>query len=755
MFGFWARLKEDLKYEIGGIFTLALALFGLVSLYAEKWESSLITWQSIGPVGRFLARVLTGLAGEGRYLLPLFLIIIAVKLIKDRQYNGFSARMSGLFVLYLVGLTALHLPLVQDSLSTLEIARTGLGGQGGGLMGALFAVFLANIFGRVGTYIVLSAVGVVSILMIVNTSLSNIALKLSKILVSFGRRLVNELGRFLFTFVEEEDIAETDTLPLVIDRADTKKVPVSDAITLSQSADSPIVQVYTEEKEKPVAQKGKSNEAAQEFQQPKDTGESTQAVEFQLPPVTLLQRSLRLKNPRMNKNITEKVKLLEETLAHFGVKGKVTRVSCGPTITRYELQPAPGIKVSKIVSLADDIALSLASPDVRIEAPIPGKAAIGIEVPNKEVTVVHFREVLESPEFIQSSSKLTVALGMDIAGNPVVGDLSKMPHLLVAGSTGSGKSVCMNALLCSLLFKCKPSELKLIVIDPKMVELSTYNGIPHLISPVVTDPKKAATALRWMVNEMENRYELFAAAGVKDIERYNRHKAQENPESTDPGLPYIVVLIDELADLMMVAPADVEDAICRLAQMARAAGIHMVVATQRPSVDVITGLIKANIPSRIAFAVSSQTDSRTIIDMGGAEKLLGQGDMLFFPVGTPKPIRVQGVYVSDKEVDEIVKFLRNQGTPQYEKSILEAEKSTATQGEEQEDDLLPEAVRVLIESGQASISMLQRRLRIGYTRAARLIDIMEERGIVGGYEGSKPRAILIGWEEYEKMFGNL
>ncbi|ABZ84870.1 ftsk/spoiiie family protein [Heliomicrobium modesticaldum Ice1] len=475
--------------------------------------------------------------------------------------------------------------------------------------------------------------------------------------------------------------------------------------------------------------------------------------EYTLPPLSLLHRSLRVKSPRLDHDITENVRILEETLNNFGVRVKVTQVNRGPAITRYEVQPAPGVKVSKITNLADDIALSLAAGAVRIEAPIPGKAAVGIEVPNKEVTAVTFREVLETNEFQQAASKLTIALGKDIAGAPVVTELNRMPHLLIAGATGAGKSVCMNALISSILFKAKPNEVKFLMIDPKMVELTQYNGIPHMIAPVVTDAKKAATALKWIVNEMENRYELFAASGVKDITRYNQFKAIDNPDGPQPALPYVVVLIDELADLMMVAAVDVEDAICRLAQMARAAGIHLVIATQRPSVDVITGIIKANVPSRIAFAVSSQIDSRTILDQAGAEKLLGRGDMLFSPVGSNKPLRVQGCYVSDKEVETVVEFLKTQGLPEYQEGVIKAQEQ-AEAPEEDDDELFVDAVRVLLDSGQASISMLQRRLRVGYARAARLIDIMEQRGIVGGYEGSKPREILISKVQFEAKYGS-
>lgn len=486
-------------------------------------------------------------------------------------------------------------------------------------------------------------------------------------------------------------------------------------------------------------------------------------AEYRLPPLTLLGEANRGNVGTTHKEILERSELLEKTLRTFGVEAKVLEVHIGPAITRFELQPAPGVKVSKIVNLADDLALNLAAEDVRIEAPIPGKAAIGIEVPNKERAAVYLRDVLESPDFVNNPSKLTIALGKDIAGRPVIGALEKMPHLLIAGSTGSGKSVCMNTIITSILFKCRPDEVKMLMIDPKMVELSTYNGIPHLAAPVCTDPRKAAGYLKWAVREMENRYELFAATGVRDITRYNQ-LCQEDPgpdrENPRKPLPYIIILIDELADLMMVAPGEVEDAICRLAQMARACGMHLVVATQRPSVDVITGLIKANVPSRIAFAVSSQIDSRTILDMGGAEKLLGRGDMLFFPVGKSKPERAQGAFIDEKEVEAVVKFTEMQGRPEYQAEALEVEGGNgrkASGGEDKEpsshDAQFAQAVRIIIEEGRASVSILQRRLRVNYTKAARLIDDMFERGWVGPHQGPKPREVLITMPMWHEIFG--
>lgn len=451
---------------------------------------------------------------------------------------------------------------------------------------------------------------------------------------------------------------------------------------------------------------------------------------------------------------TETSKLLEKVLLDFGVKAKVIRVTRGPVITRYELAPAPGVKISKIVNLADDIALGLAARDVRIEAPIPGIAAIGIEVPNKQARSVTFREVLETTSFGEYSSKLKVALGKDIADQPIIGDLIKMPHLLVAGATGSGKSVCITTIINSILYNATPDEVKLLLVDPKMVELSQYNGIPHLLAPVVVDPKKAASALKWIVKEMENRYELFAAAGVRDIERYNKFKAGET-ESWKPALPFIVVIIDELADLMMVAAGEVEEAICRLAQMARAAGIHLVIATQRPSVDVITGVIKANIPSRISFAVSSQIDSRTILDATGAEKLLGRGDMLYSPLGVNKALRVQGCLVTDDEVQRVITHWKKLGRPEYlDPEHLFADTTAKNEESNGPDDVLfIDAGQLFIRTGIASVSFLQRKLKLGYTRAARLMDMLQEQGVVGTYEGSKPRQVLLTLEEFNERFG--
>lgn len=442
--------------------------------------------------------------------------------------------------------------------------------------------------------------------------------------------------------------------------------------------------------------------------------------------------------------LNEQAYLLEETLENFNVKAKVIDVTKGPSVTRFEIQPAPGVKVSKVTSLTDDIKLCLAAKDIRIEAPIPGKHAIGIEVPNKVSSPVFLREIIRQGVFTQSSSPLTVALGLDISGQAIVTDLKKMPHGLVAGATGSGKSVCINSILISLLYKANPDEVKLMLIDPKMVELAPYNELPHLLTPVITDAKQATAALKWVVLEMERRYELFSTRGARDLGRYNELYSEDRRK---PALPYIVVIIDELADLMMVAPQDVEESICRIAQKARACGIHLLLATQRPSVDVITGLIKSNIPTRIAFSVSSQVDSRTIIDMSGAERLLGKGDMLFHENGAPKPVRVQGTFVSDDEIEKVLSFVKKQRKPEY---IIETDQlSRSHDGGEQEDELFEEACYFVLEQDGASASALQRRFRIGYNRAARLVDMMEAKGIISEAMGSKPRNILMSVSEFE------
>jgi len=495
-----------------------------------------------------------------------------------------------------------------------------------------------------------------------------------------------------------------------------------------------------------------SKEKKETTNKPVQSGKLLLDIEEYEPPIELLSKNEQLCYDKEMEDFIEynSYKLID-TLASFGVGAKIINVSNGPTVTRYELQPNPGVKVSKIINLADDIALNLAATGVRIEAPIPGKAAVGIEIPNKNNVSVFLRDVVDSKVFKNYPSKLAFAVGKDIAGNVVVGDIAKMPHLLIAGATGSGKSVCINTLIVSILYKASPAEVRLLMVDPKVVELGIYNGIPHLLIPVVTDPKKASGALSWAVIEMTTRYKLFADNNVRDLSSYNEMMKERGEGET---LPHIVIIIDELADLMMVAPNEVEDSICRLAQMARAAGMHLVIATQRPSVNVITGVIKANIPSRISFAVSSQIDSRTILDMAGAEKLLGRGDMLFSPLGQQKPLRVQGSFISDKEVDKIVSHIKSLQSAKYDEEILQKidkQNETSKPDTGGDDELLSQAIDMVLEMGQASASLIQRKFKVGYSRAARILDQMESWGVVGASEGSKPRQILINRQEWDEL----
>ena len=519
----------------------------------------------------------------------------------------------------------------------------------------------------------------------------------------------------------------------------------------------------TNDKEEPKDEETQQNAEAAKAEAETANGEAgeTKPYVYRKPPITLFDRPSRKSAGDVENELKTNAQLLVDTLASFGVQTKIIDISRGPSVTRYELQPLAGVKISKITNLADDIALNLAASGVRIEAPIPNKAAVGIEVPNKASSSVNIRSIFESKEFKDSKSPLSIALGVDIAGNVVVADLTRMPHLLIAGSTGSGKSVCINAVITSFLYKSSPEDVKLILIDPKVVELAEYNGIPHLLMPVVTEPKKAAGALGSAVAEMEKRYKLFAETGVREIKSYN--KLAETREDLEK-LPYVAIVIDELADLMMVAGKEVEDYICRIAQKARAAGMHLIVATQRPSVDVITGLIKANIPARIAFAVSSQVDSRTILDGGGAEKLLGMGDMLYLPLGASKPIRVQGTYVKDEEIGKVIDYIKTDYTVNYNEEMISSMENIAAastkggaasaDGGEQRDEMIPKAIETVVDAGQASTSLLQRKLKLGYARAARIMDEMEEMGIIGPYEGSKPRQVLITKAQWLEMMVN-
>lgn len=634
---------------------------------------------------------------------------------------------------------------------------------GGGMIGALLFAASYFLFDAAGSKIAAIIFMIIGFILLTGKTIGDV---LGKMLSVMGRFLASQWQAFLLD-MKEWKVARQKRKERK-ERKKTERQKTESQNTLEKT--DPFVQevvkptiisnfsekTLTESKEHSIEHDIEPGNDLSDHEPSADEDDSVLAVsinqpemenlDYQLPPLSLLKIPKKIDQSGEYELIHSNAAKLEKTFNSFGVKARVTQVHLGPAVTKYEVHPDVGVKVSKIVSLSDDLALALAAKDIRIEAPIPGKSAIGIEVPNSEIAMVSLREVLEAKEYNNPDSKLQIALGRDIYGEAVLAELNKMPHLLVAGATGSGKSVCINGIITSILMKAKPHEVKLMMIDPKMVELNVYNGIPHLLAPVVTDAKKASQALKKVVSEMERRYELFSHTGTRNIEGYNDYIKRHNlvEDAKQPYLPYIVVIVDELADLMMVASSDVEDSITRLAQMARAAGIHLIIATQRPSVDVITGIIKANIPSRIAFSVSSMTDSRTILDMGGAEKLLGRGDMLFLPVGASKPIRVQGAFLSDEEVEDVVNFVISQQKAQYQEEMIPDDVPEASG--EVDDDLYEEAVQMVIEMQTASVSMLQRRFRIGYSRAARLIDEMEARGIVGPYEGSKPRSVLVSKE---------
>lgn len=737
------RGNSLIYHEAAGVLLIGIGLFALISIYTNQ----------AGMVGGYLKELIMGLFGLVGYTIPVLLVISGILTIiaYRKRVNKLKLLLIILTVVFIMSIIHISYFKCFDSASVLAFVYSsyakGQEVKGSGALLSPFVFALYKLFGLAGSYVLLGAFVVVNLLLLTNLSLKAVGQNVYGTIKPMIQRQYarkKEDKPFVGEVIPAEEFKKKHNEDLhPLDEAFEDKQEISDMVAISRPKAR-----KQREKDK---QDGQQNSMQAEATQNVDVKlENLQKEGYIIPPLDLLKLLPASANDREQDRIAENnARLLEDTLNNFGVSAKVTHISRGPVITRYELQPAPGVKVSRIVNLSDDIALNLAAPSVRIEAPIPGKAAIGIEVPNRDVSPVLLREVLGSDEFIFHPSKLAVALGKDIAGKSIIADIARMPHLLIAGATGSGKSVCINTIIISILYKASPREVKFIMVDPKVVELNHYNGIPHLLIPVVTNPKKAAGALNWAVQEMTSRYNLFADAGVKDIEGYN-----SVVENEDERLPQIVVIIDELADLMMVSPSEVEDAICRLAQMARAAGIHLVIATQRPSVDVITGLIKANIPSRIAFAVSSQVDSRTILDMAGAEKLLGRGDMLFYPVGVNKPIRVQGCFISEKEVKAVVDYIKNQNAaPVYDAQAMEKiESDEESPSPDEHDELLPEAIEIVIDAGQASISMLQRRLRIGYARAARLIDEMEARGIVSGFEGSKPRNVLITREEFERLY---
>ena len=737
-----------------------------------------------GYIGEHLSPMLGGLMGWIKYLVPIGTFLIGITLIKEEKEFVFPKIMQYAIIILCICafITSMQLSSknkvlnVDDDFSNIVSQAYDMGTEnnGGGVIGALVAVPMTKMIGSLGTNVVLIGVAIL-------LAIFTFGIKPAELIDSISERIREAREYEEDDEEEEEEIVE----PKKKDKKDKKdkKKKVHSTIMPNPFADDeeetssiakydhdiPLAFDEKDEDNKKVKQTDfiEANLFKETEEQKEDKTkqvlqlEHAQVVDdqnYEFPPIALLENGGK-KVRSEKKTIADNALKLQKTLHSFGVTAKVEDVSVGPAITRYELKPAEGVRVSKIANLADDIALNLAAQSIRIEAPIPGKQAVGIEIPNKETEVVHLRDVIDSEEFATSDAKLSMGLGKDVSGKRVIIDIAKMPHLLVAGSTGSGKSVCINTMITSIIYKAKPSEVKLLMVDPKIVELSVYNGIPHLLIPVVTDPRKAAGALAWAVQEMEDRYAKFAAKGVRDIKGYNKALENGTEEEQNVKMPQIVIIIDELADLMMVAAKDVEDAICRLAQKARAAGMHLVIATQRPSVDVITGLIKANIPSRIAFAVSSQIDSRTILDMTGAEKLLGKGDMLYYPTGSSKPIRVQGTFVSDKEVEKIVDFLKKDGETIYNTDIIESiENANKTDKEIEEDEeaddvdpKLDEAIEEVIEYGQASTSFIQRRLKVGYARAGRIIDQMAERGIISGYQGSKPREVLITKERWQEL----
>lgn len=734
------REKKDKLFDFNGIILITLGVLILLALLSVMFSDPT---SLAGDMGVFINRIFIGLLGIGAYVLPFVLIYMGVSYIKIDKYLKVTKKSLGILIfivttMIFVELIVLPAYYVKGNMASAIIDQfKSKSVLHGGIISLIITVPISSLLGKVGSYIVLFALYIISLVLINNITI--------KELFTFEKVKSKKKSRDL----KETNIAIDEAMEYVSADGNTRdngssdesKIKIIDFMKMDEEENR-----FEGKTETSIEQPNKSKENRNNIEDIDidiSFGDGNKIYAYEHPAPELLHKNLSsLGKNSDKKDLLNSANKLQETLESFGVEAKVIQVTKGPSVTRFELQPHVGVKVSKIVNLADDIALNLAASGVRIEAPIPGKAAVGIEVPNKDLSAVFLREVIESEEFTLTKKNLAFALGKDIAGNCVVGDLSKMPHLLIAGATGSGKSVCINTLLISLLYKYTPQEVKLLLIDPKVVELNIYNGIPHLLIPVVTEPKKAAGALNWAVNEMTRRYKLFADNNVRNIEGYNDFVEKGIIEEK---LPWIVIIIDELADLMMVCPNDVEEYIGRLAQMARAAGMHLVIATQRPSVDVITGVIKANIPSRISFAVSSQIDSRTILDSSGAEKLLGKGDMLYYPVGESKPLRIQGAFVSEEEVETVVEFIRN-GLKEleYKKEIMdEIENSVSkSKGGEDCDELIDEAIKIVLEEGQASTSLLQRRLKIGYNRAARIIDEMEAEGIISGRNGSKPRQVF-------------
>jgi S-DNA-T family DNA segregation ATPase FtsK/SpoIIIE len=726
--------QGEMQGEIKGVLLITLGVLILISVLSSS---------SSGILGSAVRKILVALMGLGAYVFPIIFIFIGICFILRKNNFKFSRKFYGIIIFIINTLLTVQMVLmgkyytegsIGSGISKLFESNSAVHG---GIVSYLIDIPLYKLLGSAGSYVVFVAVYIVSFILISRVTIYDA--------LSFFKGKIKRPEKPAISGKTRETAK-----PETSSEKDAYVKGINSRIKIMNFMKSAGTEEALENKALPAAISDPVPDTSinEELDQEIKKSSCKNEVKYKFPAVELLKKNTQSQlNKEDKRELISNAAKLEETLSSFGVEAKVVQVSKGPSVTRFELQPNPGVKVSRIVNLSDDIALALAASGVRIEAPIPGKSVVGIEVPNSTLSPVFLREVIESEEFVNAKKNLSFCLGKDIAGNCVVSDLTKMPHLLIAGATGSGKSVCINTLIISLLYKYSPDKVRLLMVDPKVVELNVYNGIPHLLIPVVTDPKKAAGALNWAVNEMTRRYTLFADNSVRNIEGYND---LSETGKIDDKLPFIVIIIDELADLMMVCPNDIEDYIGRLAQMARAAGMHLVIATQRPSVDVITGVIKANIPSRISFSVSSQIDSRTILDMAGAEKLLGKGDMLFYPVGEAKPVRIQGAFISESEVENVVDFIKNQmGDPEYKEELMDhLEKVNTVEEGNDYDDLLDEATRIVIDAGQASTSLLQRRLKIGYNRAARIIEQLEDRNVISGKDGSKPRQILVERDEY-------
>lgn len=750
--------RSPLLYEV-----LGLAMIGMAIIIIFEF----------GIVGRGLSSFSRFLFGNWHSAFPLLLIVQSLWFMIKRTAGGWKNRVVGGCLFLLASLLLFsHIHLFKElyesrvlmSNSALKetwkvlISNDGIvtrsGALGGGMVGAVLFAMFHSLFDSSGAFVAGVLLFFIGLILLTGKALvPYMAESYPQVIESLKKRFKRDKKTTKKqpaanrTSRSRKREVENDLQPVI----DSKHEHSADVEVNPQ----PIISAFSERIDKVASDESepvKDDTITQAPELVKITGVTGEEENesYILPPPSLLKQTPHQDQSDELDSIQANAQKLERTFLSFGVKARVTQVHLGPAVTKYEVLPDTGVKVSRIVSLADDIALALAASGIRIEAPIPGKSAVGIEVPNSTVSIVSLREVIEAKENNRPDSKLMISLGRDVTGQAMLTELNKMPHVLIAGSTGSGKSVCINGIIISILMRAKPHEVKMMMIDPKMVELNVYNGVPHLLAPVVTDPRKASQALKKVVSEMERRYELFSHTGTRNIEGYNEHIDTWNEENEEkhPRMPYIVVIVDELADLMMVASSDVEDSITRLAQMARAAGIHLIIATQRPSVDVITGIIKANIPSRIAFAVSSAIDSRTILDGGGAEKLLGRGDMLFLPAGASKPVRIQGAFVSDNEVEAVVDFVIEQQKAQYQEEMIPTEIEEVPSYEET-DELYDDAVQLVTEMQTASVSMLQRRFRVGYSRAARIVDQMELRGVVGPPEGSKPRQVLVSKTEID------